>query len=1568
MFVVFFAVGFTLVCGSLIQTASVSVSNFYVRKSTTVLVSINLPSGIPENGQLIVVFPEDLFIDSNVFCSVDQGVKNKNNAVCTVLGQSIVITKCFPTISGNLIVSFYKIPTPDYALVTESFEIYSLYDNLVIDSLDNGLYVEFFPVIMKNAEVFVDEEQVWTVIFESSYEVSQVVMELPERNAYLGDDDLEESEYCENVRCISVSSKDYLDFELSDECRCVNRNLNVFGKSDGGKSIFQVLMKAPPSTDLLTGFKIFSTGNKGNIEYYELNVTSKYQGQLNISSQSTSQELNTNASYLLSMVCENPIPVNGKISMQFSSFSIENVEIFGIFGLEFVTEYEILEENIKIFNSFLEFINSGTEIIVLINNLKNPETSNSGQIKISILTNTDGILCSGVINFSILPHWLDVELMIENTEINQYSEYVFSIESDYFVFGYIVSIEFPQELDIREVKCGKDFQCLLDGSTLIVYEYLEFESKLDVLIQNVRNPSTTQSTGVFIVSLYTSIEDLNKICENSDIFVLPSSGAIEATVKSGSELVGALATYSFQVILTNSVPETGELLIIFPDNIEITSLSACYSFQNLPLSTNCEFNSNSITLTNLFSDNFHQNFQFKVTNIQNPISSCTSESFIIKSLSNSYTIDQITTGLEITPTTQGDLKITPSLASVKVGEITSLLLKVHSTNPLPPSMQIVFPNGFGVSNSFCLKHSNFIQTLSCTQISTNTLKAQFIYLNSNLYETEFIVEELQNPLSTTQPEDLKITTLIDDCEVDSGLAQLEITTPGSLQVLIKISDEYINALSNYTLELTYKNPVPLTGYLSIALPAPITQTLSTYCIPSCEFSQNKIITVPSSTIQIISLKNSENSSIPLKLTISTYTSNLLIDTYTSGTFFHKCESDCLECTNSPNTCTLCGPNQFLFNSQCLLTCPLGFGYLNGTCSECQFQCKSCVSSYNYCTECFEGYSYNGECISACPVNTTLLINNTTCLDCIENCQTCENSIEQCTGCNQGTYLYLQQCLHNCPSGFTGIKGKCTECPCSSDKLNNSICDSECNVEACNYDNFECDSVFTIKALPSVTAAAGSTLVSSGNKFIGKGEMFGPTVAMWSVTQTCSWVSFAYKLSSVESKNRKLTEDLSTSQVIYLFMGIILLNLLMNVVFTLTYFGKVARSDATHFEWMKKHRAFVSVIGILSATFSFQIIRLTYTGPTCFSCCKSPFFRLSTIAVILLIYTVLYTLLILMPAIAILIYILFTYNSSHDIYPATIDCLLLTIMIALSTVFDLVKLSIQIGSERIKSSDSSSIVPNNEKIRPEDTIELKYEDQLNTERKLRETGMTEILEPENEDYEKGKLRIGSILDGNEGLEFLDFDQINGIVLGKQEHSSEVYALKYSEKEFNGFSGCKVIDFQDCKGNWAIGRTVDEDSLKDIQVFSEELDKVTAFHLKSGYKILLYKSFVGGYLNDLATDTPINRTLTQDEEKFLILDLEDPNYASLKCEDGLLRVFRSFDNSQLIDILPSTPENHEISFSQESKLFYKTEEESKENAKNDYHSILLQKNLKKNKLVPIEKTISGETQVSDPLNSH
>ncbi len=113
---------------------------------------------------------------------------------------------------------------------------------------------------------------------------------------------------------------------------------------------------------------------------------------------------------------------------------------------------------------------------------------------------------------------------------------------------------------------------------------------------------------------------------------------------------------------------------------------------------------------------------------------------------------------------------------------------------------------------------------------------------------------------------------------------------------------------------------------------------------------------------------------------------------TEYTLTHTCilcnNTNCQNCTsNQPTNCTQCvSPGSYWFDFDCLLTCPNGY-YANApNCTQCDNSCLLCTGSPSPCTQCRLGfYLYVDQCLNPCPTGyfpeNTLQI----CLDCITYC-------------------------------------------------------------------------------------------------------------------------------------------------------------------------------------------------------------------------------------------------------------------------------------------------------------------------------------------------------------------------------------------------------------------------------------------------------------------------------------------------------------------------------------------------------------------------------------------------------
>ena len=139
----------------------------------------------------------------------------------------------------------------------------------------------------------------------------------------------------------------------------------------------------------------------------------------------------------------------------------------------------------------------------------------------------------------------------------------------------------------------------------------------------------------------------------------------------------------------------------------------------------------------------------------------------------------------------------------------------------------------------------------------------------------------------------------------------------------------------------------------------------------------------------------------------------------------NCTSICLSCLNS-SYCTGCDIGYYLYQGQCLTSCPPGTYLSNSSCISCPSGCYSCNSSAN-CTSCDSALSLLdisslGSCVSTCPSGyySALLISsiflNTNyyeCLPCSSPCVTCSVDSTSCTSCVAGYSLSGTNCLTTC---------------------------------------------------------------------------------------------------------------------------------------------------------------------------------------------------------------------------------------------------------------------------------------------------------------------------------------------------------------------------------------------------------------------------------------------------------------------------------------------------------------------------------------------------------------------------
>ncbi|KRX04787.1 WW domain [Pseudocohnilembus persalinus] len=176
--------------------------------------------------------------------------------------------------------------------------------------------------------------------------------------------------------------------------------------------------------------------------------------------------------------------------------------------------------------------------------------------------------------------------------------------------------------------------------------------------------------------------------------------------------------------------------------------------------------------------------------------------------------------------------------------------------------------------------------------------------------------------------------------------------------------------------------------------------------------------------------------------------------YTGTTQCEQCNVACKICTaGTANDCSSCNPNYYLFGTSCLSVCPVEyFANTNSlTCEECVEPCKECTNYNNngeFCTSCIDNYYlYNNDCIVSCPLGWIGNDATNECVECDVSCMECDGiAYNQCTACSTGSsvgpFLLNGQCLYPCPSGYYA-------------KIQTSTCE-QCNIRCatCFNDGYE----------------------------------------------------------------------------------------------------------------------------------------------------------------------------------------------------------------------------------------------------------------------------------------------------------------------------------------------------------------------------------------------------------------------------------------------------------------------------------------------------------------------------------
>ncbi len=111
-----------------------------------------------------------------------------------------------------------------------------------------------------------------------------------------------------------------------------------------------------------------------------------------------------------------------------------------------------------------------------------------------------------------------------------------------------------------------------------------------------------------------------------------------------------------------------------------------------------------------------------------------------------------------------------------------------------------------------------------------------------------------------------------------------------------------------------------------------------------------------------------------------------------------CSGTCLTCDKSASNCTSCNinsvKNRYLYDNQCIESCPTQFTNVGAECKKCDAKCSTCKNSTSQCLSCDSSsklkYYFGFDCLEKCPEGTNPDNQRLKCFGCLKGCKLCDS--------------------------------------------------------------------------------------------------------------------------------------------------------------------------------------------------------------------------------------------------------------------------------------------------------------------------------------------------------------------------------------------------------------------------------------------------------------------------------------------------------------------------------------------------------------------------------------------------
>lgn len=582
------------------------------------------------------------------------------------------------------------------------------------------------------------------------------------------------------------------------------------------------------------------------------------------------------------------------------------------------------------------------------------------------------------------------------------------------------------------------------------------------ILNAATNPPTTQPVSSF--SVFTYYSDGSSIASASNVSsfsgITTPSNFSSSLISKVSTKNAELTSYSLSLVQVATLEANAIIRVIFPSSLLPQATSICsLTYVGVTTVVACGFTAatNTFKVVSLNSTiAAGTSFSLTFTNVRNALSfapvfgftTTTKTALDLYFYSSGSSTNSVTNSV---PTQFASISYQYLPAQLNTAVSLQVSFQLSQYTLMPASLLISIDPYFTGGNLSCSSFVDFVGSCSAVSSTTNTLRITGSFNNSVMGLT---VSGFKSP--TNSPSTASYTTLgsFDSLgyKIDESTTNISFSLGCTLPCQTCSSTNSSSCLSCYsttavTASIYYYSP---NKYCYTTCPATTYNNNVTLLCTACDSNCLNCFNSPT-----YCTKCNPNSSYPyLNITNS---SQVCVAGCTTGMYGSNaidpptcvaCQSPCATCS-SATTCLSCLTGYFFLNgTTCTTNCTPSVTIANAAthvCDPCSSQCRTCLGTINNCTACSDPMVfYNGSCQTGCPSGGTLAPLNGICTACVSSCQTCNSTIYNCLTCNLSSstpFLVNSSCLTTCPPYFYNDSSTGSCYSCAASGQNCANCSS-----------------------------------------------------------------------------------------------------------------------------------------------------------------------------------------------------------------------------------------------------------------------------------------------------------------------------------------------------------------------------------------------------------------------------------------------------------------------------------------------------------------------------------------------